>query len=287
MKGLLKKLLVGAMLAPVLFMQRLFSLIGIQHFIQGDVFDRMLEERRTVTLPYGDIIFHTPNNLTRWRADTLLTKEPETIAWIDGFENNSIFWDIGANVGSYSIYAAKRHPGLKVFSFEPSIENTYLLNRNISSNNLQKQAVAFPLALSDKAGMQLFQHITIQIGGALNSFGADYSFDGKPREFKESYNVFGVRGDDVPPMFGVPLPNYIKIDVDGIEHLILDGLSSVLSAPTVRSVLVELNMEFAEQRQLAIKACESAGLRLLEYKHSDEFFKTGEHAEIYNHIFVR
>ena len=52
--------------------------------------------------------FFCPNELSKWRVETLYTKEPETLEWIDEFEQNKeiIFWDIGANIGLYSIYAA-------------------------------------------------------------------------------------------------------------------------------------------------------------------------------------
>lgn len=43
-----------------------------------------------------------------WRFDTLLEKEPDTIEWIDGFRLGETLWDIGANVGIYTIYAALR-----------------------------------------------------------------------------------------------------------------------------------------------------------------------------------
>ena len=50
--------------------------------------------------------FYMPNSLTRWRAQTLYSKEPGTIKWIDGFKKMKFFWDIGSNVGIYSLYAS-------------------------------------------------------------------------------------------------------------------------------------------------------------------------------------
>ena len=40
------------------------------------------------------------------RVDRILSKEPETIEWINSFENDSIFFDIGANIGIYTLYSA-------------------------------------------------------------------------------------------------------------------------------------------------------------------------------------
>ena len=47
----------------------------------------------------GDIRFLCPGWLSILRAETLLTKEPETIEWIDSFARSETLWDIGANVG--------------------------------------------------------------------------------------------------------------------------------------------------------------------------------------------
>ena len=50
--------------------------------------------------------YHVPTQFTLWRAQTLFSKEPETIKWINGFNAQDIFLDVGANVGMYTIYAA-------------------------------------------------------------------------------------------------------------------------------------------------------------------------------------
>ena len=46
--------------------------------------------------------------ICRYRASTFESKEPETLAWIDGFKKNDSLLDIGANIGMYSLYAAKK-----------------------------------------------------------------------------------------------------------------------------------------------------------------------------------
>ena len=67
-------------------------------------------------------LFYTPNALCKMRAKTFSNKEPEILEWIDKFGDNKPFWDIGSNIGLYSIYFAKKHKG-KVYSFEPSFFN--------------------------------------------------------------------------------------------------------------------------------------------------------------------
>ena len=90
--------------------------------------------------------------LTAWRVETFFTKEPETLEWIDNFEkkDNLIFWDIGANIGLYSIYNSLKNPNSTTISFEPSSSNLRVLTRNISINNLENRIKLFPMPLSDK-----------------------------------------------------------------------------------------------------------------------------------------
>ena len=93
-----------------------------------------------------------------FRVETLLTKEPEKIEWIDGFKENSIAWDIGPNVGTYSLYA-KIKKDIEVLSFKPAAPNLYVLNRNIEINRLEKK----PLRLESLLTMSVTQTIFIWI----------------------------------------------------------------------------------------------------------------------------
>ena len=53
--------------------------------------------------------FFTPNRLNYDRAMTFLTKEPDTIEWIESFENEMVFWDVGANIGIFSASPQKKN----------------------------------------------------------------------------------------------------------------------------------------------------------------------------------
>src|SRR5689334_3764195 len=113
----------------------------------------------------GVIKFFCPGPMPEWRAQTLFTKEPETLEWIDGFDPDSVFWDIGANVGIYTIYAGSRK--LRVNAFEPSSANYYLLNRNIEINGFDDRVLAYCLAFSNQTGPDTFYMSNSELGGAL------------------------------------------------------------------------------------------------------------------------
>ena len=72
--------------------------------------------------------------------------------------------------------------------------------------------------------------------------------------------MFGVTLDDLCSKWGFPYPNYIKIDVDGIEISILKGAESVLANPALRSVIIELGTD--EEQAKAITLMKQADLEV-------------------------
>ena len=77
-----------------------------------------------------ELTFAEPNDINNYRIGTFSTKEPETLEWIDEIPQGSVLWDIGANIGLYTCYAAKAR-GCRVFAFEPSVFNLELLARSL------------------------------------------------------------------------------------------------------------------------------------------------------------
>ncbi len=78
-------------------------------FILYSLTRNIFNEKKTVSRNEIKLKFYIPNELTLFRINTFSTKEPETLDWIDKFQEKSIFYDVGANVGLYSCYAAKKN----------------------------------------------------------------------------------------------------------------------------------------------------------------------------------
>ena len=138
------------------FRRVLFSISSRLDMLQQKIINSIINRLKAVNHKQIKMFFYVPNPLNKYRIKTFSTKEPETLAWIDSFKKNSVFWDVGANIGLYSIYAAKAS-SCKVFAFEPSVFNLELLAKNININNLSLQIAIFPIALSNKSGINLFQ----------------------------------------------------------------------------------------------------------------------------------
>ncbi len=232
-----------------------------------------------VVLPTGSgpIAFFCPGKIAAWRACHLFTSEPETIAWIDTFQATDTFWDIGANVGTYSLYAAMR--GNRVMAFEPAAGNYYILNRNIEINQLDDRITAFCVALHDRTGTDSFFMSHTELGAALNTFGEAVDWRGRPCASRFRQAMLGFRLDDFIDRFDPPFPHHIKIDVDGHEDRVIAGARRTVGDPRVKSMVVELNEQRPEQCERIVSELEGAGLKFR--------CRRGRDAHIKNYLFQR
>ena len=191
-----------------------------------------------------ELTFSVPNKINYYRFDTFSTKEPETLEWIDSIPKESVLWDIGANVGVYSLYAAIR--GSPVIAFEPSPGNYYLISKNIEINKMDGQVSVYCIALSDNTQLDSFYMVNTELGGALNSFGEAIDQYGEPYTAYFKQATIGFSIDEFMEQFSPLFPNHIKIDVDGIEGNIIQGAGITLGDNRLKSLLVELDTEREE-----------------------------------------
>lgn len=233
-----------------------------------------MQKTTRVTHDAVAMTFSTPNPLAKWRAETLASKEPETLRWIEGFPQGAVFWDIGANVGLFSVYAALKRQ-CEVWAFEPSVFNLELLGRNVHNNAIVDLVRIVPVALSNKRGFDVMNHSTTQWGGALSRFGGDSGTEAK-------YRMWGMTGDDLVLMPEFLQPDFIKIDVDGIEHLILEGMPNTLKK--TKSVLVEVDLADRKQSDRCHHILSEAGFHLIESINS---VFSGEGSSMRNQIWTR
>ena len=258
-------------------------LVWFRDFIQEDSY-------KSIIILNNNVNFFVPNQITNWRVSTFLTKEPETLAWIDSFEKkeNLIFWDIGANIGLYSIYNALKNKNSTTISFEPSSSNLRVLTRNISINNLENNIKLFPMPLTNKENFfQMMNESHFVEGGALNTFGEKYNFEGEQFKPEMKYNVLGTSINYLIENKILDLPDYIKIDVDGIEHLILKGANRHLSNEKIKGLSIEINENFKEQYDAILSIMKENGFKILHKKHNKETFSEGRFNKLFNYVFIR
>lgn len=204
--------------------------------------ERMIaRQTATVATKYGPLHFqamrsaYTSSAITRFFED-----EPDTLEWIDTtLAQGDVLWDIGANIGLYSLYAAAKG-GVRIFSFEPSAFNFALLVEHVALNKKDELVNPLCVALSDSTGVFPLHMANLSVGRAGNGLRDARTQEGTfASVFKQS--VPALKGDDAVALLGIPAPTHIKLDVDGIEGLILAGMPKVLAS--VKTVLVEVEGE--------------------------------------------
>ncbi len=204
-----------------------------------------------VKVPFEDVelIYEASNTMVTWRTQSVYSKEPDTVAWIRQFKAGEVLIDIGANVGMYTIMAAKGK-GVRVYAFEPESQNYAQLNRNIVYNQLNDLCMAYPLALSNVSRVDRLFLSKFSLGGSCHSFGESVDFHLKERRQTYVQRCMCVPLDKLVGEGVIPQPDHIKLDVDGIEHLVLEGAKETLASPKLKSVLVELNTHLLEHRRI-------------------------------------
>lgn len=199
----------------------------------------MIAENLTETIDVGGMKFYSPTARSTHDTNAVLDDaEPETIRWLDGIAEDSVLWDIGANVGAFTIYAAVRRR-LRVIAFEPGAQSFAALTRNIELNDLAGQADAYCVALADETKLDYLHMANTGAGHSMHAFGSSETVNGTiVPVFRQA--VPGFTADRFAEIFDVPRPQHIKLDVDSIELAILRGAAGLLR-DSVESILVEVH----------------------------------------------
>ncbi len=224
------------------------------------------------------------DNIAEFGRTRSCEKEPETVSWLELWlqkEPASVFFDVGANVGAYSLAAAGLGGGLtRVFAFEPGAATYASLVKNVELNKFGDLITPVPLALANATRLTTFHYSSTSAGAA--SHGLDEPTGENSESFTPAFSqqILCMGMDEFISKFQCPCPQLLKIDVDGAELQVLEGAVRTLSDPRLNSVLIELD----STQPLASEAFEklgAAGLRAVE-KHLRRNSTT-----LANHIFVR
>lgn len=160
-----------------------------------------------------------PMNRSRYRGNFRTLSE-----LLAELRPGDVFYDVGANVGLYTCFAAKHCN--RVVAFEPYMPNYDQLQRNVTHNELIN-VEAKSSALWDEEEQLQFEHPEREVVG----FGAGKVTDYGPSETTE---VTAVPGDLLIDRGEVPAPTVVKIDVEGAEYQVVEGLRNALSRSDCR-----------------------------------------------------
>jgi FkbM family methyltransferase len=157
----------------------------------------------------------------------------------------AVFWDVGANVGAISLPTSAAKPSVLIESFEPSPSVRARLLSNLDLNpSLASRIEVRPWALSNWSGETDF----FPSGESGNSGIGGLTASGNRQHAPVRVRV--CRADDLIDANEVPAPNFIKIDVEGHELDVLQGMERFLSHVPQLEIVFEHELYWFEQRRL-------------------------------------
>jgi len=233
-----------------------------------------------------EVKFYTPTKKTAGRVKKIFRKEPITITWMDNMQAGDVVIDIGANVGMYSLMSAVSRSA-RVYAFEPEASNYNLLCQNIRLNNVGDRITAYCAGNLDYDGfsvLNIAENRDVGPGGSCHTVEEEKNFDLSRMmniAFKQGINT--VMLDTFCKQMDVK-PDHIKMDVDGLEHRVINGgLDSIQKA---RTVIIELNTNLKEHND-AVSKMKSLGFKLDEKQVKDALRKGGTFLNVGEHLFYK
>ena len=189
--------------------------------------------------------FRTGHGRLHWRVKTFHNEEPMMLEFLHNITNDDIFVDIGSNVGIYSVPAA--YFAKKVYAFEMDLNNSQLLFENLYLNRLLDKVLIFPNALSENLETQKIFYRSFSKGDALHNVGIPSpELKGNFKGFEHNSIMFTY--DFLVEKFCLEPANKIKIDVDGSERKVFEGIKQNINF--FKEIYIEINDDIDENKQI-------------------------------------
>ena len=208
--------------------------------------DRLDDARvRAARLDYERAeIYLRLGSFTEFERTRSCAKEPWTVEWIEQWiRPGETLYDIGANVGAYSLVAAMA-PGVgaRVVALEPAYSTYGALSDNVVLNGVADRVTALPVALGARTTLETLHLRDLDAGAAMHDFGGTHVEGGHAY----SQPVLTYRLDELIASLGLPPATHLKLDVDGTELAVIAGAADTLRSPALRSAMVEMDTGMEE-----------------------------------------
>lgn len=159
---------------------------------------------------------------------------------------DDVFFDVGAMYGLYTGFAGQRLTEGSIVAFEPYPRNLEALERTIELNGLSNVDVR-DVALGTTNGVEEFESPSLEYHvrqQALRKRRSRRATESSIPDADSSVVTFSVEtrvGDDLVQAGALPRPNVVKIDVEGAEPVVVDGLSETLAREECRLLVCEIH----------------------------------------------
>jgi len=166
-----------------------------------------------------------------------------------GFAPGDVVVDVGGNQGIVSVYIAKKHPGVRIFLYEPVPESLDLCRRNIEANGATNVTVIAKAVTADGRPLTLAARRDFLGGASAHYDGARVAGPGHVQYTAESVTL-----DQLFETHGITRCKLLKIDCEGSEH-------EILQAASVLGRVEHLSGEFHINAALKARGHSIEGLR--------------------------
>jgi len=192
--------------------------------------------------------------------------------WLHGIyeiilrQKEGAFIDVGINVGQTLVQVLGIDPERRYIGFDPQVGPCFFAEQFIIENGLSRHSV-LPLALSNQTGIA---ELNVRSSGHDAQYSATASVVNgfRPAEFYSwTKFVATARGDDILPQFNLPALSVIKIDVEGAELEVVEGLLACIDRYTpfiVFEVLPNYHLALHQEADAATVAFRETRLERLE-----------------------
>ncbi|OEK05217.1 FkbM family methyltransferase [Roseivirga misakiensis] len=231
-----------------------------------------------------EIHFYTPNKYLLQVSENFETIENCTTDWINSFETDAVFYDVGASSGIYAIYAAVVKGAIAV-AVEPDAQNFSILEMNhyLNRKSMVNRFVSLNLGLGDTPSV-LGLRCQDYLAGAHGKV-----FDMSNRDQQKEMRVDHIQYtlvetlDHLLSRYKLPAPEYMKIDVDGAEMNVLNGAADLLQGNKVKQIMIEVEVNEFEAVSSRLS---SFGFKLVD-RFSIREIIGGEISGIHNYLFEK
>ena len=209
------------------------------------LFDKLYSDSITeIEINRKLIKFWTPGNYSKFMVDHFIQKEKLVEKFILEIPDKEdvIFWDIGANLGVYSLFCAAYKKNVKIISFECSPSAVLAISKNISLNKFENRISIFQIGLTNKRNdFLMLKEDKDSLGDQVNSLGKDFDFENKEIHISENkYKIYSNSLQDIIQNNALEIPNYIKLDVGTFELEVLEGFGHFLENPKIKTIVTEM-----------------------------------------------
>jgi len=162
--------------------------------------------------------------------------EPQaTQKFVEAISHANTVVDVGANLGWFTCIAASQNTKCQVYGFELDGSNYQILHDNIELNQLTN-AMVENVAVTNYDGELIYSKSDIGEASAVHRLG---------REEKVSCKANAIKLDTF--FANKPQPEVIKIDVEGAEQLVLEGMTNILRGKTLKVILIEIHPKWLSE----------------------------------------